>query len=56
MNAGELIAKALQGIGVGGGHATMAGGRIPASNLDRLGEYRNNAITERFIRALGMQF
>lgn len=56
VNAGELIAKALQGIGVGGGHAAMAGGRIPASNLDRLGEYRNNAITERFIRALGMQF
>ncbi len=56
VNAGELIAEALRGIGVGGGHATMAGGKVPASSLDQLGEYRNNAITERFIRALGMQF
>ena len=56
VNAGELIAKALQGVGGGGGHATMAGGRIPSSNLDKLGGFTNNAITERFIRALGMQF
>ncbi len=56
VNAGELIAKALQGVGVGGGHATMAGGRIPADKLETLGEFRNNAITERFIKALGMPF
>ena len=56
VNAGELIAKALKGVGGGGGHATMAGGRIPASNLEKLGGFRANAIAERFIRALGMQF
>ncbi len=56
VNAGELIAKALEGLGGGGGHATMAGGRIPAANLGKLGDFRHNAITERFIKALGMQF
>ena len=56
VNAGELVAKALEGVGGGGGHATMAGGRIPASNFGLLGDYKNNIITERFIRALGMQF
>ena len=56
VNAGELIAKALKGVGGGGGHATMAGGRIPASNLEQLGGFRTNAIAERFIRALGMEF
>ena len=56
VNAGELIAKALVGIGVGGGHATMAGGIIPASGMEKLGAYPHNAIAERFIRALGMQF
>ena len=56
VNAGELIAKALQGVGGGGGHATMAGGRVPSANVEKLGEFKNNAITERFIRALGMQF
>ena len=56
VNAGELIAKALEGLGGGGGHATMAGGRIPAANLGKLGDFRHNAIAERFIKALGMQF
>ena len=56
VNAGELISKALQGVGGGGGHATMAGGRVPAANVEKLGEFTNNAIIERFIRALGMQF
>ena len=56
VNAGELIAKALEGVGGGGGHASMAGGRIPEENLEKLGDFRNNAITERFIKALGMQF
>ena len=56
VNAGELVAKALDGVGGGGGHASMAGGRIPASCIEQLGEYPHNAIAERFIRALGMQF
>ncbi len=56
VHAGELVAKALEGVGGGGGHATMAGGRIPASGLEKLGDYPHNAIAERFIRALGIQF
>ena len=56
VHAGELVAKALKGVGGGGGHATMAGGRIPASEMKKLGDYPHNAIAERFIRALGLQF
>ncbi len=56
VNAGELVAKALDGVGGGGGHAAMAGGRIPGRNLEKLGAYRNNSIAERFIKALGMEF
>ena len=56
INAGDLVAKALEGIGGGGGHATMAGGRIPAANIPMLGEYRDDVLTERFIKAIGMQF
>ena len=54
--ANEVVAKALEGIGGGGGHATMAGGRIPSANIALLGEYPDNALTERFIKALGMKF
>lgn len=56
VNSGELIVKALRGIGVGGGHAVMAGGWVPASSLAQLGQYRSNAVAERFIRALGLPF
>ncbi|SCW43683.1 DHHA1 domain-containing protein [Ruminococcaceae bacterium YRB3002] len=56
VNAGELTAKALEGIGNGGGHASMAGGRIAQNVVDELGEFRNNVLTERFIRALGLKF
>ena len=56
VHSGELVANALAGVGRGGGHATMAGGWVPAANLDKLGEYRANAVAERFIRALGMEF
>ena len=55
INAGELISEALEGIGGGGGHATMAAGRIHADRLAELGEYRDNVITERFIKALGLE-
>jgi nanoRNase/pAp phosphatase (c-di-AMP/oligoRNAs hydrolase) len=56
VDAGKVVAKALEGIGTGGGHASMAGGRIPAENVHLLGDYQNNAITERFIKALGFKF
>ena len=56
VNSGELVAKALEGIGTGGGHMAMAGGMVPAKNYPALGDYRDNAITERFVRALGIEF
>lgn len=56
VHAGELVARALEGIGTGGGHAAMAGGIVLASGVEKLGEYPRNAVTERFMRALGMQF
>ena len=56
VNSGELVAKALEGIGTGGGHMAMAGGMVPVENYPALGDYRDNAITERFVRAMGMEF
>jgi nanoRNase/pAp phosphatase (c-di-AMP/oligoRNAs hydrolase) len=56
INAGEVMAKALEGIGNGGGHATMAGGRIPAVNLALLGEQKDDVLIERFMKAMGMKF
>jgi len=49
INAGVVIAGALDGIGSGGGHAEMAGGFIPVSNVtDQLDEN----IRSRFLRIL----
>ena len=56
VNAGALVRKALAGIGSGGGHASMSGGRISAQVVKEMGELRDNAITERFIKALGIRF
>ena len=56
VNAGELTDKALEGIGNGGGHASMAGGRIPQENVESMGEHRNNLLTERFLKALELKF
>ena len=56
VNSGILVAKALEGIGTGGGHMAMAGGMVPAENYHLLGDFKDNAITERFVRELGMEF
>ncbi len=55
VDCGELISKALEGLGSGGGHAFMAGGFLPAANLDRLcsfGEDVGAAIRSRFLKQL----
>lgn len=49
IDAGKLIHHALKGIGTGGGHATMAGGLIPAEKRDRLGEKYDFEIRKRFM-------
>jgi nanoRNase/pAp phosphatase (c-di-AMP/oligoRNAs hydrolase) len=52
VDAGKLVSEALFGLGRGGGHATMAGGFVPADKFASLGSYKNNAINERFINAM----
>lgn len=51
VNAGRLIAEALKDIGSGGGHSFMAGGFIPAENVEKLGSFKDDAIRERFLSA-----
>lgn len=51
LHAGELITAALAGIGTGGGHPSMAGGTIPASNLASLGLQLDITIHQRFLLA-----
>ncbi|MBQ9609549.1 MAG: DHH family phosphoesterase [Lachnospiraceae bacterium] len=53
VNAGEIISKALKGIGNGGGHPTMAGGLIKAEDVHKLGAYPDNTIIDIFTSALG---
>ena len=48
VNAGIVVAQALDGLGNGGGHAEMAGGFIPVSNFT---SHIDNEIRERFIKA-----
>lgn len=52
VHAGKLINQALDGIGFGGGHAAMAGGRIPPENMHELGIYPDNAIREMFMEVI----
>lgn len=52
VDAGKLVSEALSKIGRGGGHPTMAGGFVPAENLDSYGEYKGNFINELFVNAL----
>ncbi|MBQ6133221.1 MAG: DHH family phosphoesterase [Lachnospiraceae bacterium] len=51
VNAGKLIAEAVKDIGSGGGHSFMAGGFIPAENVEKLGTFKDDAIRERFLSA-----
>jgi nanoRNase/pAp phosphatase (c-di-AMP/oligoRNAs hydrolase) len=54
-NAGEIMKRVLDGIGTGGGHSNMAGGKISdlpdrAESLPRL----QAILTERFLNELGL--
>ena len=51
LDCGKIIAKALEGIGNGGGHASMAGGFVPKENVEQLGHLKRHTIEDRFIRA-----
>ncbi len=50
--AGTFVHKALEGLGTGGGHATMAGGHIQTNDLPKLGNFPDDFLRERFLAAL----
>lgn len=52
VHAGYLIRDAIEGLGNGGGHASMAGGFIPMKNMEPMGTYYEAAIREKFMNVL----
>ena len=52
IHAGDLLHRALEGIGNGGGHAVMGGGFIPKERLEEMGQYPADAIRNLFLDAL----
>lgn len=51
LNAGEITAEALNGLGTGGGHAAMAGGFMPIEMVEKLGYLYDDEIEQRFVVA-----
>lgn len=51
-NAGTITSLALEGLGGGGGHASMAGGMIIEKYMPLLGEDHDNAIEQKFIKVI----
>ena len=49
IHAGTVTHAALEGLGSGGGHPTMAGGLIPKENIPLLGNYPHDFLRERFL-------
>ncbi|MDE7436339.1 MAG: DHH family phosphoesterase [Lachnospiraceae bacterium] len=54
VDAGNVIDKALQGYGNGGGHPSMAGGFIPKENVERLAVNRDYKIQKLFLQQLNL--
>lgn len=52
IEAGMLIHSALEGVGNGGGHASMAGGFIDEEGVKKLGNYPDERIRELFIKEI----
>ena len=53
IDCGKIAAKALEGIGNGGGHQYMAGGFIPTEGVLSLGNNPDEALIERFLKVIG---
>lgn len=53
LDAGKIVGEALEGMGNGGGHASMAGGFVPFTGTDREAELLMERIKERFIEVIG---
>ena len=58
IDCGNLIQKALKGIGSGGGHYSMAGGFVPYDSLEQIEDdkLRNRYLQESFIKALEKKY
>lgn len=54
-HAGTITQKALQGIGGGGGHFSMAGGFMTKEGLESLGENPNFMIRQRFMDVIAQE-
>lgn len=52
IDAGAIAKEALDGIGNGGGHASMAGGFIPNEGKIKLGNFYENELENRFITVI----
>jgi nanoRNase/pAp phosphatase (c-di-AMP/oligoRNAs hydrolase) len=55
VHAGNVIRAAFNGIGDGGGHASMAGGFISKDKYELLGAYPDDFIRDRFMDAISSQ-
>lgn len=53
LDAGKIVGQALEGIGNGGGHASMAGGFVPAAGSDHDAALLLEKIKERFVTIIG---
>ncbi len=53
LDAGKIIEKALEGIGNGGGHASMAGGFVPFEGSEQEEVVLMDSIKERFVAVIG---
>lgn len=54
VDAGKLVGAALEGIGNGGGHKTMAGGFVPTAGMEVLGVDFDGALKHRFVHKIEM--
>lgn len=52
MDAGKLVAGALQGYGNGGGHKTMAGGFVPQSSVEKMGQEYDFLLRNLFMKQM----
>ena len=55
IHSGDLLHKALSGIGNGGGHASMGGGFISKERVPELGNYPKDRIRDLFLDVLAMK-
>ena len=54
LDAGKIVSKALDGIGNGGGHASMAGGFVPFEGSEQQAVVLLDEIKERFVSVIGV--